>query len=201
MTFDEQDGVHGTRAREVVTRAEASSPGPPGVVRDSADPKVSRRQSGQRRAAGIYGTVVVAAVLAAGGASLSTAALAVGVLVTLLVYWAAEQYAELLGEQAEHGHLPTWRRIRSGLSSTWSMVTSAYLPVLALLLARLIHVSPPAAANVALVVALALLILHGVAAGRAAKLHGMQLAVVTAVAAVLGATMILLKDVVLIHLH
>jgi hypothetical protein len=34
--------------------------------------------------------------------------LAVTVLVTLLVYWAAGGYAELLGEHAHSGRLPSW---------------------------------------------------------------------------------------------
>ena len=170
-----------------------------GLVAEVGTP--SRRRAGQRRAAGIYGTVVTAAVVAAGGTTLSTAALAVGVLVTLIVYWAAEQYAELLGEQAEHGRVPNWARIRQGLTSTWPMVTSAYLPILALVVARLLHASSAAAANVALAAAVVLLVLHGLAAGRAAGLRGTSLFVVTAIAGVLGGMMIVLKDVVLIHLH
>jgi hypothetical protein len=54
------------------------------------------RDPGRRRTASIYGTIVTAAVLATGGDQLSTAALEATVLVTLLVYWLAEQYAELL---------------------------------------------------------------------------------------------------------
>ena len=38
-------------------------------------------------------------------------------------------------------------------------------------------------------------------AGRAAQLRGRQLLIITAVAAALGLLMIILKDVVLIHLH
>jgi len=38
-------------------------------------------------------------------------------------------------------------------------------------------------------------------AGRAAHLHGRQLLVITSIAAALGLLMIILKDVVLIHLH
>jgi len=38
-------------------------------------------------------------------------------------------------------------------------------------------------------------------AGRAAQLRGRQLLIITAVAAALGLVMIILKDVVLIHLH
>src|SRR5262249_22305091 len=61
------------------------------------------RSPGRRRAAGIYGTIVTAAVLAASGNTLSSAALEVTVVVTLVVYWLAEQYAELLGEHTHAG--------------------------------------------------------------------------------------------------
>ncbi len=91
----------------------------------------------ERRAAGIYGAIVTAAILAAVGERLPTAALVVSVVVTLLVYWVAEEYAEILGEQAEGGTLPTWAYIRGALAATWPMVSASYAPLLALLLARL----------------------------------------------------------------
>ena len=57
-------------------------------------------------------------------------------LITLLVYWVAEEYAELLGEQVTGGHLPTWAYIRAALAHTWPMVSASYLPLLALVLTR-----------------------------------------------------------------
>jgi hypothetical protein len=44
---------------------------------------------GRRRAAGIYGAIITAAIIASGGDTLSTRALEVSVVVTLLVYWIA----------------------------------------------------------------------------------------------------------------
>jgi hypothetical protein len=61
------------------------------------------RNLGRRRAAGIYGAIITAAILDTAGGHLSTAALVVSVVVTLLVYWLAEEYAEVLGEQVEGG--------------------------------------------------------------------------------------------------
>jgi hypothetical protein len=95
-------------------------------------PEPTAQDQGRRRAAGIYGAIVTAAIIAAAGGELSTAALVVSVVVTLLVYWLAEEYAELLGEQAEGGRLPTWAYIRGVLASTWPMVTASYAPLLAL---------------------------------------------------------------------
>lgn len=56
---------------------------------------------------------------------------------TLVAYWLAEEYAELLGEQVEGGAVPTWDFIRGRLDATWPMVCASYLPLLALVLARL----------------------------------------------------------------
>ncbi|MGH3277913.1 MAG: hypothetical protein ACRDNW_02095 [Trebonia sp.] len=155
---------------------------------------------GRRRAAGIYGCILTAAIIAA-VSGLSTAALAISVVVTLLVYWLAEGYAELLGEQAAGGKLPTWAAIRGALASTWPMVSASYAPLLALVLARLAGASALAAANVGLAVAVVLLTIHGWLAGRSARLSGRRLLAATSVAALLGIVMILLKDLVLLHLH
>ena len=57
------------------------------------------------------------------------------------------------------------------------------------------------AANVGLAAAIVLLTTHGWWAGRAAQLRGWPLFFATSVAAALGLVMILLKDLVLIHLH
>lgn len=164
-------------------------------------PRRAVRSGGRRRAAGIYGTIITAAVIAATGVRLTTLALVVSVLVTLLVYWVAEEYAELLGEQLEAGRLPTWLEIRTALAATWPMVSASYVPLLALVLARWLGASPSAAANVGLVVAVLLMIFYGWSAGRAARVDGKRLFVITSVAAALGLMMIVLKDVVLIHLH
>ncbi len=156
---------------------------------------------GRRRAAGIYGAIITAAILDTAGSHLSTAALVVSVVVTLLVYWLAEEYAELLGEQAEAGHLPSRASIRGALAATWPMVSASFAPLLALLLARLAGASALVAANIGLAAAIVLLTFHGWSAGRAAQLRGWQLFFATSVAAALGLLMIALKDLVLLHLH
>ncbi len=156
---------------------------------------------GRRRAAGIYGAIITAAILDTAGAHLPTAALVITVVITLLVYWLAEEYAELLGEQAAGGRLPTWPKIGQALAATWPMVTASYAPLLALVLARLAGASALTAANIGLAAAIVLLTIHGWLAGRAAELRSWQLFLATSVAAGLGLVMILLKDLVLIHLH
>ena len=171
----------------------------------AADGEIKREASaanlGRRRAAGIYGAIVTAAILDTVGGHVSTAALAVSVVVTLLVYWLAEEYAEVLGEQAEGGRLPIWASVRKALAATWPMVSASFAPLVALVLARLAGASALTAANVGLVVAVLLLTFHGWLAGRAAQLRGWQLLLATSFAAALGLVMILLKDLVLTHLH
>jgi hypothetical protein len=159
------------------------------------------RNLGRRRAAGIYGAIITAAILDTAGGHLSTEALVIAVVVTLLVYWLAEEYAEVLGEQAEGGALPGWGYIRDALAATWPMVSASYLPLLALVVARVAGASPLTAANVGLVGAILLLIVHAWSAGRSARLRGWHLLAATSVAGGLGLVMILLKDLVLIHLH
>ena len=144
---------------------------------------------------------VTGAILDTAGGHVSTAARVVSVVVTLVVYWIAEEYAEVLGEQAAGGCLPSRASIQGALVSTWPMVTASYLPLLAVVLAHAAGASDLAAANAGLVVAVVLLTVHGWLAGRAAQLRGRKLLVATSVAAGLGLVMILLKDLVLIHLH
>jgi hypothetical protein len=156
---------------------------------------------GRRRAAGIYGTIITAAILDIAGGRLSTDALVTAVVVTLLVYWIAEEYAEVLGEQAAGGRLPGWTYIADALAATWPMVSASFAPLLALVLARLAGATALEAANVGLAVAFVLLAFHGWRAALAAQLRGWQLVAACSVAAALGLIMILLKDLVLIHLH
>jgi hypothetical protein len=164
-----------------------------GTSADDALPSAVHGSAARRRSAGIYGTIVASAVLAAGGAHLRTVPLAVAVFVTLLVYWAAEGYAVLLGEHAHAGRLPTWSHVRASLAAIWPMVTASYIPLLSLLVARVLGATTKTAATVALVVAIALLLVHGWAGGKALQLRGLRLLAVTLIAGAFGLVMILLK--------
>jgi hypothetical protein len=148
-----------------------------------------------RRAAGIYGTIITAAVIAASGHTLSTAALEVTVFVTLVVYWLAEQYAALLAERTHAGHLPSIRAVGSSLAGSWPMVSASFIPLATLVVVRLVGASASAAADAALVVTILLLLVHGHTAGKAAGLRGVRLVLVSAAAGVLGLAMVVLKAV------
>ena len=133
-------------------------------------PGPATKNLGRRRAAGIYGAIITAAILDTAGGHVSTAALVASVVVTLLVYWLAEEYAEVLGEQVQGGRLPSKASIWEALAVTWPMVTASYAPLLALVLAHLAGASDLTAANVGLAAAIVLLTVHGWLAGRAAQL-------------------------------
>jgi hypothetical protein len=142
---------------------------------------------------------VTAAVIAAGGNQLRTGALAVTVVITLLVYWLAEQYADLLGAHTHAGRLPSAQQVRRSLASTWPMVTASYLPVATLLLARLFGASTVGAAQDALIVTAVLLVTHAYAAGKVAGLRRVRLLVVTGMAGLLGVVMIVMKALLQHH--
>ena len=71
-------------------------------------------------AAGIYGLIVAASVVATVGAHVPTLSLAVAVFVTVLVYWLAEEYAGLV-EHTSAGHLPSWAKTRAALKTKWPL--------------------------------------------------------------------------------
>jgi hypothetical protein len=152
-----------------------------------------------RRAAGIYGLIVTAAVLASAGGTLRTVPMGLAIFVTLVVYWVAEEYAQLEAH-ASAGHLPTWRHVRSALAAKWPMVSASYVPLLALVAARILSATPANAAYIALAVTVVMLTIYGWSAGRASRLRGIALFLMTAAAGALGVLMILLK-IVITHLH
>jgi Na+-driven multidrug efflux pump len=144
---------------------------------------------------------VTAAIIAAAGGHLRTIALAAAIVVTLIVYWVAEEYAELLGARAEQTQPLSRGYVRAELVATWPMVSASYGPVAALLVARLFGASDAVAADIGLAAAILLLVGHSWSAGRAARLRGRQLIMTTCVAAVFGLVMVVLKHVVLVYLH
>ena len=149
--------------------------------------------AGRARAAGIYGTVVTAAVLATGGGELRAVPLAVLVFVTLVVYWVAELYAEVLGRHVHAGRLPRGAELRVLVGASWHMVTASYLPLLVLVVTALLGMSAATASYAALITTVLLLLVYGHAAGKNAGLSGMRLVGVTSVAGLLGVSMVLLK--------
>ena len=143
-------------------------------------------------APGIYGLIVSSAVLASAGPDVPLLQLAVAMLVTVLVYWIAEQYAAVLAARL-HGRITTGRQLRTSLREGWPMVQASYAPLLVLLAAWLLGASRTAAAFCALAFTTALLIGLGWLAGRRSGLSGLGLLTSAMVGGGLGLVMIVLK--------
>ncbi|MET7418602.1 hypothetical protein [Dactylosporangium sp. NPDC005555] len=150
------------------------------------------RTDEERTAAGVYGVIVSAAVMATSHAH-TAAATAVGVLVTLLVYWSAERYARLVAERLHERHHPPWPAVRRQLTTGWEIVTASALPVAVLVAADLLGRTQPASVVAALVCSTLLLCLAGWEIGRDGRLTALERLASTAVAGSFGVAMIALK--------
>jgi hypothetical protein len=140
----------------------------------------------------IYGLVVSSAVMASAGPSVSLFRLAVAVLVTVLVYWVAEQYAAVLAARLR-GVATTREHVWASLREGWPMVQASYAPLLVLLVAWLLGASRTAAVLSALIFTTALLFGLGWLAGRRSGLTGLGLLASATVGGGLGLVMIVLK--------
>jgi hypothetical protein len=140
----------------------------------------------------IYGLVVSSAVMASAGPGVSLLRLALAVLVTVLVYWVAEQYAAVLAAHL-HGRVTTRSHVRAALREGWPMVQASYAPLLVLLAAWLLGASRTAAVLSALIFTTALLFGLGWLAGRRSGLTGLGLLTSAMVGGGLGLVMIVLK--------
>jgi hypothetical protein len=143
-------------------------------------------------AAGIYGLIVSTAVMAASHAARAVGAI-LAVLVTLVIYWAAERYARVVAERIHQGRRPTWHTVRAQLTSGWEMITVTALPLGVLVVARLLGAGVSAALLSGMVCSTALLCVAGWRMGSDGRLtRWEQLASATA-AGLFGAGLIFLK--------
>jgi hypothetical protein len=144
-------------------------------------------------AAAIYGIIVSSAVMASAHGD-SALKLAVAVLATLLIYWAAERFAHVMGEQIVHARELTAGRLRSHLGSGWELVSASFLPLGVLLAAGLLGADVDDAVLAALLCATALLFAAGWKVGGEADLSRSSRLVSALLSGAFGAAMILLKS-------
>lgn len=140
----------------------------------------------------IYGLIISSGVMASAGPSVSLLGVAGAVLVTVFVYWVAEQYAAVLAAQLA-GRATSRSHLRESLREGWPMVEASYAPLLVLLLAWLVGASRTVAVFSALIFTTALLFSFGWIAGRRSGLSGLALLASVLVAGGLGLVMIALK--------
>lgn len=132
----------------------------------------SRREPAATRPAGdytaaIYGTIVVASVIAALGHESVAAGTVVGSVVsTALVFWLAHIWAAGTSERVTAGGHLSRRRAAEIAAHEWPMVESAALPLVPLVLAALGLFSDDLGVDLALAVAVVQLALWGLVVGR-----------------------------------
>jgi hypothetical protein len=161
-----------------------------GWLRSHLDP-------GRDASGSIYGTIITAATIV--GVAEGTHNVldeAITVVATLVLYWIAHSYAQLLGRP--RGGTPSWTAAWHELAAEWQMVAVCVLPLAGLLVAGLLGASFSLATSIALWLSVGLLFLWGLlAARRAGQGAGAQL-LSSAVFAVLGIAIVVLKSL-LVH--
>jgi hypothetical protein len=147
----------------------------------------------QRQApAGIFGTIVGASVLASADPADPLSDVAWAVVVTLVVYWLAERWSEVLGSRLR-GEALTVRRVAAKFGHGWPMVQASYGPLLVLVIFSAFGASNTVAVNAALGFCVLTLGALGMLAGRRAGLSWWTSFGSSVFTAMLGFLLILLK--------
>ncbi|MDQ4042157.1 MAG: hypothetical protein M3141_10485, partial [Actinomycetota bacterium] len=114
-------------------------------------------------AGAIYGTVVVTALVTAlsEDESVSPGELAISITATMLAFWLAHAYANLLAGEATDRRLPGRRDVRAALAREFTIVEPVGVPVAFLMLGELGLVSAETSEDLAIAGGLAVLGLAG----------------------------------------
>ena len=150
----------------------------------------ARRFSGEPSTA-IYGTIVVAGVLAAEGETGHALGLILAtVAATLVVFWLAHAYAHVLGSAIVAGTLTD---LRATLRAEWPIVESGLPPALGMVVAHLLGATGDTAVLVGMIVAVVELAGWAELACRRRGLSPWHSIPYVAVAVALGAAVVALK--------
>jgi hypothetical protein len=146
----------------------------------------------------IYGTLVAAALLATEAAGSQTVPAMVGtILGTLIVYWLAHVYSDVIARQAlsegEDPHRLTMRIVVEALTQELGVIIGGALLVVVLVVVDLAGAGRSAAVDAAQLCSIAQLVAWGVFAARRAHLRPMWVVLYALVSAALGVLIGLLK--------
>jgi hypothetical protein len=127
-----------------------------------------RRGSQHAVAAGIYGLVVTASVMATAGERGSVVRVAISVVVAVVVYWIAEVYSDVLAHHLVERHHVTLDDLRVLLRERAMLVEASAVPLVVAILVRVVGAGVDVAVTSGLVTATVLLACLGwTAAARA----------------------------------
>jgi hypothetical protein len=151
--------------------------------------RAARHKDPRRLALAIYGLIVSASAMAASAGLDAAFPVAGATFVTVLVYWLAERYAEVVGLRIR-GRLHSVRQV---LREGWPLVEASYAPLAVLLASVLLGASVGLAVDLALLVTTCLLVGLGWSAGRASGLTGTRLLLAAGFNGLLGMILVGLK--------
>jgi hypothetical protein len=161
----------------------------------SATPDLERRA--EQLAGGIYGTIVVAGLLAATGPDDSPEIwpTALWVLVTVVVFWLAHSWSRSIARRATGLAAESGGMLQS-LGHHWPLVQSAFPPLAVMLVAALFGADEETAILLAAWSCVLLLAAWGVAVGRQEHDSPARIALTSLGCAALGLLMVVLKIVI-----
>jgi hypothetical protein len=180
------------------SRDRADTVGTVARIRHSVLRTLDRLLPGANPAGTVYGTITVAALLAAESSLRDTYPETVGaVVVALLVYWLAHSYAELLGHRLAARKRLTASELSRALGRDWAIVRGSGAPLLALLVAWAVGASQETGISIGLWTCVASLLVFELLAGLRARAQPAELALELGVGAALGLGVVLLR--VILH--
>ncbi len=145
-------------------------------------------------AGAVYGTITVGALLAAESAHQETYVETVGaVLLTLLIYVLAHAYAEFAGERLRSGEHLTLTGFGHTVARSAALLPGAGVPLIALLISWAVGASLSAAVTAAVWTSAGMVVVLELIAGVRADNSGRELAAQTAIGALLGLLVIVLR--------
>jgi hypothetical protein len=160
-------------SREVSTRVARTEEEQ--AVKEADEPGAATRLTDRRASArGVYGSIIVASVLAAtsidGGGEVP---IELTLAVSLVLFWLAHVYSALMALAVSSGKPPRGSEVRHVLVAELPIVESGVVPMLVLAIARGAGVSVESAIFVTLIGVVIELVFFGFVAARRAGLHGM----------------------------
>jgi len=142
----------------------------------------------------VYGTISVAALLAAESAMRESYPETVGaVVVTLLMYWLAHSYAELASERLQSGERLTLRSVARTMAGELTILIGAAVPLLAVVACWIAGASIETGVTVGVWTSAAMIVVLELAIGLNAELSGRELAAQVAIGALLGLLVIAVR--------
>ena len=163
----------------------------------STTPEHELEERAEQLAGGIYGTVVVAGLLAATTPDNDPDIwpTARWVVVTVVVFWLAHSWARTMARRAT-GLADRRREMRESLTRHWPLVQSAFPPIVVMLIASALGASDETAILIAACSCIVLLAAWGGAVGRLEEESVGGIIAPATGSALLGALMVLLKVVI-----